>query len=133
LSYLGGAFGPPAGGEAANLGIVFYKLSIAGADIPYWKSLPNFGIDHALAYHVQFEHVGPGVLAFTLIRAKTGWAVRSIDFGLLLDAPQARETMVRIGRGFLRRVSQFDEATSTRLLDEMFPQAPPTPATARPT
>ena len=133
LAYLGGTFGSPTAGQTADLGIVFYKLSIAGADIPYWKSLPNFGIDQALAYHVQFGHVGPGILAFTFIRIKGGWEVRSIEFGLLLDAPLARETMVRIGRGFLKQLSRFDDATITQMLEEMFPQTPATTATARPT
>jgi hypothetical protein len=133
LAYLGGAFGPPTGWQAADVGIVFYKLSIAGADNPYWKSLPSFGIDHALVYRVPFGQVGPGILAFTFIRAKGGWEVRSIEFGLALDAPQARETMVRIGRGFLRQASRFDEATISRLLDEMFPQVPATTSTAKPT
>jgi len=132
LAYLGGAFGSPTDGQAADLGTVFYKLSIAGADIPYWKSLPNFGIDHGLVYHVQFGHVGPGILAFTFIRSKGGWEVRSIEFGLLMDAPQARETMVRIGRGFLRQVSQLDDVTTTQMLEEMFPQAPANKSAARP-
>jgi hypothetical protein len=124
LAYLGGEFGAPADPRPADPQLVFYKLSIAGADLPYWKSLPNFGIDQALASHVQFGKVGPGVLAFTFIRAKGGWELRSVDFGLVPDAPQARDTMVRIGRGFLKQVPNLDEATITRLLEEMFPHLP---------
>jgi hypothetical protein len=49
------------------------------------------------------------------------------------DEPQARDTMVRVARGFLKRVSSFDEATITRLLDEMFPQSPAAKAAERST
>jgi hypothetical protein len=128
LAYLGGEFGAPSDPRPADPRIVFYKHSIAGADISYWKSLPNFGIDQGLGYYVHFGKVGSGVLALTFIRAKKGWALRSVDFGLMPDAPQARDTMVRIGRGFLKRVSRFDEATITQLLEEMFPQ----PSAAKP-
>lgn len=124
LAYLVGEFGAPTEPRAADPGIVFYKLSIAGADIPYWQSLPNFGVDQALVYRVHFGKVGPGVLAFAFIRPKGAWELRSIEFGLMPDEPQARDTMVRIGRGFLKRIPAFDEATITRLLDEMFPQRP---------
>jgi hypothetical protein len=124
LTYLGGEFGPPADPRRADPRIVFYKLSIAGADIPYWKSLANFGIDHVLTYQVHFGKVGSGVLAFTFIRTEDGWQVRSIEFGLVPGEPEARDAMLRIGRGFLNHVSHLDEATITRLLDEMFPQFP---------
>lgn len=121
LAYLGGEFGPPTDPRVLDPQTAFYKLSIAGADMPYWKSLPNLGIDHVLVYQVHFARVGSGVLAFTFIRATGRWEVRSMEFGLIPDAPQARTTIVQIGRGLLRRISRFDQTTITRLLDEMFP------------
>ena len=81
--------------------VAFYELQVAGADLPYWQSLQNRGIDSRLIYRVNFTSVGPGILALEFTRASGSWELRSVSLGLDRSLPRSKEAMVRIGRIFL--------------------------------
>jgi hypothetical protein len=49
--------------------VVFYELQVAGADVPYWQSLPNRGIDSRMIYGVNFSGAGPGIVALEFTKA----------------------------------------------------------------
>ena len=82
--------------------VAFYELQVAGADLPYWQSLPNRGIDSRLTYRVNFSRVGPGIVAFEFTRASGAPELRSVSLGLDVTFPESKESMMRIGRTFLR-------------------------------
>ena len=126
LTYLFAEFGIPDKMRPAEPQVVFFKISVAGASVPYWNSLPNFGVDATVTYRAQFAKVGPGILNVTFIRRNQEWGLRAVEPGLLVTEPQARDAIVRIGRGALRKMNPgIDDATLTRILDEWFPPAPP--------
>lgn len=95
--------------------VSFYEFQIAGADVPYWQSLPNFGFDSRLVYRVKFSKVGPGVVALGFTRASGSWELRSVSLGLDRARPQSKEAALRIGRTFLTR---FDPKMSKDALDK---------------
>ena len=85
--------------------LAYYELQVAGADVPYWQSLPNRGIDSQLTYRVNFSKVGPGIVALAFTRASGSWELRSVSLGLDRSRPESKEAMVRIGRVFLGAVA----------------------------
>jgi len=85
--------------------VAFYELQVAGGDVPYWQSLPNYGIDSRLTYRVNFSRVGPGVVVLAFTRASGFWELRSVSLGLDQSRPESKEAMVRIGRVFLGAVA----------------------------
>jgi hypothetical protein len=82
--------------------VSFYEIQVAGADVPYWQSLPNFGMDARVTYLVKFSKAGPGVVAIALTRASGSWELRSVSLGLDRKGPHSKERMIRIGRTFLK-------------------------------
>ena len=95
-----------------------YELQIAGADISYWRALPNLGIATWVTYAVNFSKIGPGILAFSFTQVSGRWELRSISFGVETSVPNAIETALRIGRVFLTTVNpgisgeQLDQAAA---------------------
>jgi hypothetical protein len=85
--------------------VAFYELQVAGADVPYWQSLRNRGIDSRLIYRVNFSSVGPGIVALEFTRASGSWELRSVSLGLDRSLPKSKEAMLRIGRAFLGTVA----------------------------
>ena len=85
--------------------LAYYELQVAGADVPYWQSLPNRGIDSQLTYRVNFSKVGPGIVALAFTWASGAWELRSVSLGLDRSRPESKEAMVRIGRVFLGAVA----------------------------
>lgn len=81
--------------------VTFYELQVAGADVPYWQSLPNAGIDSRMIYRVNFSKVGPGIVALAFTKASGSWELRSVSLGLDSSRPESKGAMVRIGRTFL--------------------------------
>jgi hypothetical protein len=100
--------------------VAFYELQVAGADVPYWQSLPNFGIDSTVTYLVKFSRVGPGIVALRFTRASASLELRSISLGLDRSRPESKEAMMRIGRIFLRgrMPNQEIESALARILGQ---------------
>lgn len=87
----------------------------------YWSSLPSLGADYAAIYRVSFSKVGPGIMRITLTRANKRWELRSVEVGLETRVPGARESMLRIGRSFLKESQGLrDPADVERALTAMF-------------
>lgn len=122
LGFLFGEFGTMSAPQLATQPLRFYKVSLSGGDLPYWQSLRNMGVDAQLTYHVSFSKLGPGVLHLTFIRGKGEWQVRSIEPGLEMQAPAARQTMLRIGRASLAKMNPpVDHQALDQMLESMFP------------
>ncbi len=85
--------------------VTFYELQVAGADAPYWQSLPNAGIDSRITYRASFSRVGSGIVALAFTRASGSWELRSVSLGLDRSRPESKEAMVRIGRIFLGAIA----------------------------
>jgi hypothetical protein len=85
--------------------VTFYELQVAGADVPYWRSLPNAGIDSRITYRANFSRVGPGIVALAFTRASGYWELRSVSLGLDRNSPESKEAMMRIGRVFLGAIA----------------------------
>jgi len=99
----------------------FYVLEVAGADLPYWQSLPNRGIARTATYQVKFEKAGPGVIVVALTQASDAWQLRSIAFGIEMNRRGARTTMLRVARRLLTKMrpdlskAEIDAATEAAL------------------
>jgi hypothetical protein len=81
-----------------------YTLDIAGADIPYWQSVPDRGIARTATYAGRFEKAGDGVVVLTLTQLSGRWELRSVAFGIEMKRRGARETMLRVARRFLAKI-----------------------------
>ena len=122
LGFLFGELGTMSAPRLSTEPLRFYKVSLAGGDLPYWQSLRNMGIDAELTYHVSYSKLGPGILYLTFIRANSEWQLRSIEPGLEMRTRGARETMLRIGRAFFAKVNPpVDHQALNRMLESMFP------------
>lgn len=120
LAFLLQRFGNVSTPRLAQSLVEFYLIEIAGGDVPYWQSLPDFGYDARATYLVNFSKVGPGVVVIDLTRASGSWELRSIGLGLERSRPHSREIMLRIGKSFFSQQYSMLKDEIERILEAMF-------------
>jgi hypothetical protein len=65
---------------------VYAEVAVGSADLEYWKAHPA---STKLTYQTRYSQFGDGYLAVELCNVTSGWAIRSVHFGLPLADPRS--------------------------------------------
>ncbi len=75
----------------------FYRIAVGSVSNAYWDNLPNEGISAGVSFNTTNKKISRAVLAFTFYFTNQRFELRSIEFGLGADQPNAQERMAAIG------------------------------------
>lgn len=131
LSFLLERFGLPKNPTATHERRVFFHVSSSGGNIPYWESVSPYK-NQMVVYDVDFANFGRGVLVVELIALDGGvpQTVRGVEFGLLVDHPDAKKRIVSVTEGLITHMGvelppNFRELASQQIQPFVAPQASP--------
>jgi len=97
FAFLINRFGLPSDLRIQDKPLSFYEVGSAGGTLEYWASISPLDI-RAYVYLVNFSKLGPGILKIHLFqpKGKSKTELQGVAFGLLVSAPSAHATMIRI-------------------------------------
>lgn len=90
LSVLDSEFGKATEVEPLTGSAVYYHLSVAGANVPYWKTHSAFT---TFKYSAHFGKVGSGYLVLEVCKYSDKYEIRFIHFGIPSWQPLAKEKL----------------------------------------
>lgn len=122
LRFLAERFGPTEVGERLTNPPPYFEVGVFAGDSAYWSQVEMGTPTTTIVHSATFAKLGSGVIAVKFTKLFGGWRIESVQIGLLASVPNARDTVVSIGREMIGAMTPADPRELDRAIEEAIPR-----------